>query len=37
MAVFLSHASLEKLGGKMLLSNHQDGGAIVHLSLPIIE
>ncbi|PKI15909.1 sensor histidine kinase [Colwellia sp. 12G3] len=35
MAVFLSHASLERLGGKLALTNHQDGGALVTLSMPI--
>jgi len=35
MAVFLSHASLERLGGKLALTNHQDGGALVTLGLPI--
>lgn len=35
MAVFLSHASLERLGGKLALTNHQQGGALVTLSLPI--
>lgn len=35
MAVFLSHASLERLGGKLALTNHQNGGALVTLSLPI--
>ncbi|MCW8833374.1 MAG: ATP-binding protein, partial [Colwellia sp.] len=35
MAVFLSHASLERLGGKLVLTNHQEGGALVTLSLPI--
>ena len=35
MAVFLSHASLERLGGKLALTNHQDGGALVTLSLPV--
>lgn len=34
MAVFLSHASLERLGGKLALTNHQEGGALVTLSLP---
>jgi two-component system sensor histidine kinase RegB len=34
MAVFLSHASLERLGGKLVLTNHQEGGALVTLSLP---
>jgi len=37
MAVFLSHASLESLGGKLALTNHQDGGALVTLSLPILS
>jgi two-component system sensor histidine kinase RegB len=36
MAVFLSHVSLEKLGGKLVLTNHQTGGALVTLSLPLI-
>jgi two-component system sensor histidine kinase RegB len=35
MAVFLSHASLERLGGKLALTNHHDGGALVTLSLPL--
>lgn len=35
MAVFLSHASLERLGGKLVLTNHQEGGALVTLSLPV--
>ncbi len=35
MAVFLSYASLERLKGKLSLTNHQDGGALVTLSLPI--
>ena len=35
MAVFLSHSSLERLGGKLALTNHQDGGALVTVSLPI--
>ena len=35
MAVFLSHASLERLGGKLVLTNHQLGGALVTLSLPV--
>jgi two-component system sensor histidine kinase RegB len=33
MAVFLSHASLERLGGKLALTNHHQGGALVTLSL----
>ena len=35
MAVFLSHASLERLGGKLALTNHNRGGALVTLSLPM--
>lgn len=35
MAVFLSHASLERLGGKLTLINHTKGGAIVSLLLPL--
>jgi two-component system sensor histidine kinase RegB len=36
MAVFLSHASLERLGGKLTLANHQDGGAVVTVQLPLV-
>lgn len=35
MAVFLSHASLERLGGNLALTNHHQGGALVTLSLPV--
>ena len=35
MAVLLSHASLERLGGHLSLTNHVDGGAIVSLTMPI--
>ena len=35
MAVFLSHASLENLGGKLVLTNHIKGGAMVTLTLPL--
>lgn len=35
MAVFLSYATLEKLGGKLLLTNHKNGGALVTLLIPI--
>jgi two-component system sensor histidine kinase RegB len=35
MAVFLSHVSLERLGGHLALTNHQEGGALVVLSLPL--
>jgi two-component system sensor histidine kinase RegB len=37
MAVFLSHASLERLGGKLTLANHPQGGALVTLTLPLIS
>ena len=37
MAVFLSHASLERLGGKLTLTNHTDGGALVSLLLPLVD
>ncbi|WDE12650.1 ATP-binding protein [Thalassomonas haliotis] len=37
MAVFLSHASLERLGAKLELTNHIDGGALVTLSLPLAQ
>ncbi len=36
MAVFLSHASLERLGGKLTLTNHHEGGALVTLILPLV-
>jgi len=35
MAVLLSHASLERLGGELALTNHHQGGALVTLSLPV--
>ncbi len=35
MAVFLSHASLERLGGTVTLTNHLKGGALVTLELPL--
>ena len=37
MAVFLSHASLERLGGKLTLTNHNEGGALVSLFLPLAK
>lgn len=37
MAVLLSHASLESLGGKLSLTNHEKGGAQVSLSLPVVS
>jgi len=36
MAVFLSHASLERLGGTLTLTNHLEGGALVTLQLPLL-
>jgi two-component system sensor histidine kinase RegB len=35
MAVFLSHASLEKIGGTLTLANHPEQGAVVTLRLPL--
>lgn len=35
MAVFLSYTTLERLGGKLTLTNHKNGGALVTLTLPI--
>ncbi|MCL1125406.1 sensor histidine kinase [Shewanella surugensis] len=37
IALLLSHASLERLGGRLLLSNHADGGAIAEVQLPILS
>ncbi|WP_440874603.1 ATP-binding protein [Thalassotalea sp. PLHSN55] len=37
MAVFLSHSSLERLGGKLSLTNHESGGAKVTLSMPLVK
>ncbi len=37
MAVFLSYASLEHLGGKLSLTNHHNGGALVTVTLPVIK
>lgn len=37
MAVFLSHASLERLGGTLTLTNHLEGGALVTLKLPLLN
>lgn len=36
MAVLLSHASLERLGGKLSLTNHDEKGALVTLHIPLI-
>jgi len=35
MAMLLSNASFERLGGKLQLSNHHQGGAQVVISLPL--
>jgi len=37
MAVLLSHASLERLGGKLKLTNHSQGGALVTLTMPLVD
>ncbi|WP_298773145.1 ATP-binding protein [uncultured Shewanella sp.] len=37
IALLLSHASLERLGGCLLLSNHAEGGAIAEVQLPILS
>lgn len=37
MAVFLSHASLNRLGATVTLTNHNEGGAIVSIALPLIK
>lgn len=37
MALMLSHASLEKLGGTLMLGSHQEGGAVAEVSLPIVD
>ncbi|MBO9490663.1 HAMP domain-containing histidine kinase [Endozoicomonas sp. G2_1] len=37
MAVMLSHVSLERLGIKLSLSNHSEGGAIAELIIPLID
>jgi len=35
LGLFLAHASIERLGGKIFLSNQQHGGAIVKIILPL--
>ncbi len=37
LGLFLAHASIERLGGEILLSNHESGGAIVKIVLPLTE
>ncbi|GHE81738.1 ATP-binding protein [Thalassotalea profundi] len=36
MAVLLSHSSFERLGGKLVLTNHNELGAIATISLPLV-
>jgi len=35
LGLFLAHASIERLGGKIFLANQQQGGAIVKIILPL--
>ena len=37
MGVFLSHVTLEKLGGQLKLYNHLEGGAVAEITLPLVE
>lgn len=37
VALLLSHASLERLGGRLILGSHVDGGAVAQVYLPIVE
>ncbi|WP_299491499.1 ATP-binding protein [uncultured Shewanella sp.] len=37
IALLLSHASIERLGGRLLLSNHPEGGAVAEVQLPIMR
>ena len=37
VALLLSHASFERLGGRLILSRHSEGGAIAQVHLPIQE
>lgn len=36
MAVLLSHSSFERLGGKLVLTNHEKVGAMATISLPLV-
>lgn len=36
MGVFLSHVTLDKLGGQLKLFNHQQGGAVAEVTLPLL-
>ncbi|NVK23506.1 MAG: HAMP domain-containing histidine kinase [Gammaproteobacteria bacterium] len=37
MGVFLSHVTLEKMGGRLKLSNHAKGGAVAEITLPVSD
>ncbi len=37
LGLFLAHASIERLGGKIFLANRAKGGAIVKVTLPLTE
>ncbi len=37
LGLFLAHASIERLGGEILLTNRQQGGAIVKILLPLTQ
>ena len=37
LGLFLAHASIERLGGKIFLANHDQGGAIVKVILPLTQ
>ncbi|NMH65885.1 ATP-binding protein [Shewanella salipaludis] len=36
-ALLLSHASLERLGGKLLMGNHPEGGTVAEIWLPVLR
>ncbi len=37
IALMLSHASFERLGGTLILGSHSEGGAVAEVILPVIE
>lgn len=37
VALLLSHASFERIGGRLILSSHSEGGAIAQVYLPMLE
>jgi len=37
LGLFLAHASIERLGGKIFLANQTQGGAVVKVTLPLTE